>query len=479
MVIPENLMVFKRVPSNKNKMVIIGKLVYEYIRKENGYRLIEYKDSPRTLCIQSKIFGIPVTSISEKAFDCDEKFDSIYFNGTTTDWCKILLPYPGPTFMTPHFYFKNDGKYYREIEKLVVPGTIDELYCFAFSGIKTLKKVTIMEGLTIVGDSAFYGCDSLEEVILPKSVKDIGYHAFQGCVSLKNAYFEGTVSDWCGITFYDHFSTPACYSLNFYLKDENGNFIEPTEIKIPDGSYEVSNIAFNYLRKLTKVEIPSSIQLIGYAFEGCKNLKDVYYAGTLSQWLEIEIDGSLMKYAEHFYCMDYNGNYSELTELTIPGSIGKVPYNSFNGFKNLKKVVIEEGIFTIEEGAFSGCSGLTEIVLPESLLSIMWKAFSFCSKLESITIPSGVLIIDDKAFLGCENLKQVIFKNPTDWFLYDNNIAKFNEDDLDDDEDDIYPKYKTALIKIIPQSISNSPEATADALTRRYLRYQWRHSRKE
>lgn len=47
-----------------------------------------------------------------------------------------------------------------------------------------IKKVSIGEGITRVGDFAFTICTSLITVILPKTLKEIGYCAFNDCKNL-------------------------------------------------------------------------------------------------------------------------------------------------------------------------------------------------------------------------------------------------------------------------------------------------------
>ena len=43
------------------------------------------------------------------------------------------------------------------------------------------KKVTIPEGVTIIGENAFENCTSLTEINIPDSVTSIGKGAFKGC----------------------------------------------------------------------------------------------------------------------------------------------------------------------------------------------------------------------------------------------------------------------------------------------------------
>lgn len=48
-----------------------------------------------------------------------------------------------------------------------------------------LQKITIPEGIKLVGEKEFFGCENLEEVVIPASVKIIDTDAFANCKALK------------------------------------------------------------------------------------------------------------------------------------------------------------------------------------------------------------------------------------------------------------------------------------------------------
>ena len=59
---------------------------------------------------------------------------------------------------------------------------------------KTLKKVTIGEGIKSVGNMSFYLCSALTEVYLPETLESIGDFAFFGCSSLTTITFPKSVN---------------------------------------------------------------------------------------------------------------------------------------------------------------------------------------------------------------------------------------------------------------------------------------------
>ena len=85
------------------------------------------------------------------------------------------------------------------------------------------------------------------------------------------------------------------------------------------------------------------------------------------------------------------------TSITFPSTI-KTIYPVAQGSKNLKKLVIPNGIEKIEPKAFSGCVNLENVVFPESLQEIGYTAFGGCSNLTKIDLPSNLKSIESWTF---------------------------------------------------------------------------------
>lgn len=98
-----------------------------------------------------------------------------------------------------------------------------------------------------IGYETFRDCRNLTSVNIPDSVTSIGSAAFENCSSLTSA-------------------------------------------NIPDGVTNIGYETFRDCSSLLSISIPSSVTSIdSHAFSGCKSLKDVYYAGSLEQWEQIEV----------------------------------------------------------------------------------------------------------------------------------------------------------------------------------------------
>lgn len=85
------------------------------------------------------------------------------------------------------------------ITSVIIPGTILEITPFVFESCSSLKKVTLNEGVNIIGVNSFNCCEKLEIVNLPKSLKNIKLGAFVNCISLKEIRYAGSKEEWDNI----------------------------------------------------------------------------------------------------------------------------------------------------------------------------------------------------------------------------------------------------------------------------------------
>ena len=74
-------------------------------------------------------------------------------------------------------------------------------------------------------------------------------------------------------------------------------------------------------------------------------------------------------------------NNTELTTITLPGSLLEIRERAFAGCTNLRGIEIPEGVSTVGSGAFRGCSSLEAAYLPSSVWTVGADAFSGCGSL--------------------------------------------------------------------------------------------------
>ena len=281
------------------------------------------------IVIPSSINGVDVENIGENAFK-DTTITGLVFANDT----KIKTIGMGAFSGVP-------------LEKLVLPKTITSIYPTAFAGVEpTLKKIKI--GLTHT-DNIVSGQYSIY------SSNGIGY-----------TFNKGSLSNVEKLEVTDVETIGPWYSLNSL-------FPNLTEVKLNEGLTEISNVTFNGLTKLSKINIPSTVTKIGnQAF-----------------------------------------NNTSINNMTIPSSITTWDY-AFEDNKNIEKVVISEGITNIGKQTFDGCENLKTVVVPKTIKSIGSLAF-IDSKIESINLPEGLETIGIRAFANSSLKKVTIPSSVTSW----------------------------------------------------------------
>ena len=81
-------------------------------------------------------------------------------------------------------------------------------------------------------------------------------------------------------------------------------------------------------------------------------------------------------------------NCTNLTSVTIPGSVTNIGYGAFSCCIGLASVTIPDSVKSIGGGAFAGCSGLTSVILPK------WCK---TAKVVCRTIEEGCVLVSSEA----------------------------------------------------------------------------------
>lgn len=133
--------------------------------------------------------------------------------------------------------------------------------------------------VTSIGVNAFKNCQELTKVILPESVTIINTDAFAGCVKLAEIIFPSKVSDFNQHIFDD---TPWYANqpdgplyINNLLYTYKGEMPENTVINVPEGCTSISNMAFASQVNLKGIELPTSLERIGYQAFLSSGIKEI------------------------------------------------------------------------------------------------------------------------------------------------------------------------------------------------------------
>ena len=186
----------------------------------------------------------------------------------------------------------------------------------AFYNNKSLKSVTIPEGVTSIGASAFSWCQKLTDITIPETVTSIGDAAFSWCTSLSEITIPDSITS-IGVSGFER-----CTALK--------------TVTLPEGLQKIDDSLFERCESLTSVVIPESVTSIGEdAFKRCQKLTLIRYNGTEEQWAAVKKDGKWLSKIDHtvqVICSDteedipdpggsasYSDPFSHITELPATG----------------------------------------------------------------------------------------------------------------------------------------------------------------
>ena len=108
-----------------------------------------------------------------------------------------------------------------------------------------------------------------------------------------------------------------------------------------------------------------------------------------------------------YYAVRLHLSLKNLRKLVLPEGLKKIHERQFEGLWLLEEIVIPEGVTEIPDGAFYDCHALAKVEFSENIASIGNYAFYSCHALENIVIPEGVTEIGNAAFYGCTYLENI------------------------------------------------------------------------
>ena len=255
------------------------------------------------------------------------------------------------------------------LKSISIPSTVYYIGSEAFLGCYQMESIVLPEGVSSIFSDIFKYCSSLTEITLPTTLTQIycdyspdgyyggsnseEYHIYDDFASYEgqehHIYYGGTMEDWDRIELVlassETLAEHPFHGWTIHCSD--GEFVENSEdithtckpIFAPNGDGTQSNgkgtcrIVYwqvsdaevvipsvspagdlvtwieSYAfagQEMSSLVLPDSIDYIEeYAFEGCQNLTDVYFSGTLARWHSIDIQwGNDLLYAATIHCTD-------------------------------------------------------------------------------------------------------------------------------------------------------------------------------
>lgn len=165
---------------------------------------------------------------------------------------------------------------------------------YEYSVTKDGYELVLLEGPSMIENSAFCNCKDLASIKLPKSIKSIGEDAFESCDNLKNIDIPSSVTEIGDTAF------GSCENLQ--------------SINLPDGLLTIGEGAFEYCQSLTQITIPKYVQSIkSNTFRECWSLTHFTLLSS-------------------FKTFDFNilGNHTPIKRIDLPDTICSLgSYDSF------------------------------------------------------------------------------------------------------------------------------------------------------
>ena len=159
--------------------------------------------------------------------------------------------------------------YRSQIESILVEDDVTALGNYAFYECSMATSVSLPSSLNTLGESCFYGCSKLKIINIPDGITAIPDRCFLSCSSLESIDLPDSVR-----TFGDY-----AFSNSSRLKS----------ITIPEGVTELSYGLFSDCNSLKSIVLPSTLKQLGshYSSDLPHCITDIYFSGTLNQWLNI------------------------------------------------------------------------------------------------------------------------------------------------------------------------------------------------
>ena len=330
-----------------------------------------------------------VTSIGNFAFSGCGNLASVYYGGMgSAQWATVSVGSNNAPLAAANRY------YYAE----TVPAILDTHWRFV-DGVPAVWESTPGLAFTLINNNTAYsvsrGNVSVAEVVIPAT------HAGRPVTMIANSGFSGytimtsvTIPD--SVTSIEQGAFRGCSGLTnmtipFVGQNLNGD--TNTHFGWIFGASRYWNQSESIPVSLRTVIITGGDNIGDYAFSGCSDLTSVTIPGSVTS----------IGFSAFWTC-------SGLTSVTIPGSVTSIGSSAFGHCSSLTSVTIGNGVTSISSSAFSDCSGLTSVTIPDSVTSIGSSAFVYCSSLTSVTIGNGVTSISDYAFGNCYRLTSIIMQ---------------------------------------------------------------------
>lgn len=367
-----------------------------------------------------------ITSIGNHAFWRCQSLENVDINGKVTSIGDYAFTNCGKNY---NDYTENDSIQFN------IQNGLRSVGDYSFSGIYTLKEISLPDSLTTLGkgtfavnvrlnsiiippkvtsipDSLFEECYNLSDVSLPDSITEIGSYAFYGPIKIETIKLPSNLKRIGESAF-------ACF--RDIIAPREGEGVGLISISIPDSVEYIGPRAFYRNRFLSDVTLPKSdVEICEHAFESC-GIESITLPQNMEKISQYAFCGCNLKTliipegVAEIEDAAFEKNTC-LERVILPDTLKKIGIYAFNciggtddfgehKYGGITSIEIPEGVTEISYGAFYG-SNLIDIRLPKSLKTIGFRAFDY-SNLSVLEYPEGITTLNEWYTMNCKNLNAI------------------------------------------------------------------------
>ena len=283
----------------------------------------------------------------------------------------------------------------------------------AFKNSYNLNEIAVLTNNCTLNSNWFNNCYA-SKVTLPKIIE---FNDSSASCSPYYLYYNGTVEDWCKLSFSKFTSNPfgECNSIYFY---EDNGWTEIKDLVIPSSIKIIGDYQFYNFDSIESVTFNENITEMGkYSFYDCDLLKTVEFEKNIQLGMIASSSFESCDSLENIILPESISNIggrafmdcTSLKKLNIPNNVSSIGYCAFNGCTGLDELIFEENsvLKVIDSFAFNSCTSITELTIPSSLEAMKFNCFSNCSALMKVTFEenSSLLNIESSVFANCSDLE--------------------------------------------------------------------------
>ena len=364
-----------------------------------------------------------------------------------------------------HLYFPKAHLYMggKLLTHVVIPGDVTEVKPYTFSGMDSIRTVSMQKGVENVGKLAFSGCRNLSSLSFFEGLKEISSYAFENCASLSS------------VTFSEGFEEIG--ESAFYLCDSLHSVKLPASIKkIGVSAFNNQGVEFQLYALVPPQRESNSLgENLVYVPESCIEAYRTAWSDKVNDilCLERQHDWDVMVEAEEksSAVLQAVGGVSDneaarnVVRLKVSGTVNSYdfmvmrnkmtslreldltdahvvynPYEHYQGChswndslpdyafyrKELRVCKLPKSITYIGQSAFSECHRLTSMDIPEKVQEIGSLAFYYCNQLKEVSFQEGLERIGGVAFSDCALHDTIVFPQTLKYIYsnaFENNIC--------------------------------------------------------